>query len=125
MHKLYDLKEKLCYELEQYEGKENFSAADIDRIDDLTDIVKNLGKIIKMSEEEESYSSMADHSYRGGRYEGRYEGSYARGIRRDDMGRYSRADEDIIKELEHLADRATDRKTKQEIDRLVTKMEKM
>lgn len=123
MHRLTDLKDKLCYELEQFEAKDTFTASDIDRIDDLTDIVKNLGKIIKMYEEDETYSSMGGHSYRDGRYEGRYEGSYAR--RRDAMGRYSSADEDVVKELERLADRATDHKTKQEIDRLITKIEKM
>ena len=119
MHRLTDLKDKLCYELEQFEAKDTFTASDIDRIDDLTDIVKNLGKIIKMYEEDETYSSMGGHSYRD--YDVR--GSYAR--RRDAMGRYSSADEDVVKELERLADRATDHKTKQEIDRLITKIEKM
>lgn len=114
MHELYELKDKLLQELEEYGSKE-LSAGTLDVVDKLSHAVKNLCKIIEMKEDEE-YSGemgMSGGSYarggnrgggggsrgggssnRGGSYRGSYEGgSYARGrgrnARRDSMGRYS------------------------------------
>lgn len=118
MHELYELKEKLCKELEEYGGKEDMTAGSLEVIDKLAHAIKNIDKIIEMYDEGE-YSN-AGGSYRGGSYDdgmmggntgggsyarggrggnhggtyrGRYEGSYARGrgrnAKRDSMGRYS------------------------------------
>lgn len=116
MHEeLYELKEKLCEELEKY-GQQELTAGSLEVIDKLAHAVKNLHKIIEAAEEEEY--SMADGSYayarggnqggnRGGQGGGRsnrsYRGyaregggsyAYARGrgrnARRDSMGRYAR-----------------------------------
>lgn len=105
MHELYELKEKLMKELNEYASQE-MSAGSLEVIDKLSHAIKNICKIIESAEEEE-YSSRGSYmdggSYRysrergGNRYS--YEGgqggsrnSYARGrnARRDSMGRYSR-----------------------------------
>ena len=111
MHELYELKEKLMKELNEY-ASEEMSAGSLEVIDKLTHAIKNICKIIESAEDEE-YSERGNYSRegysrnysreRGGRYsrEGNrnsYEGgqgggrnSYARGrnARRDSMGRYS------------------------------------
>ena len=105
MHYMYDLKDLLCAELEDYaeKGKKSgkMSMGDLDSIHKLTDTVKNILKI-DMLEDESGYSE--DGAYMG---EGRIYGtsyddgmrrgngySYARGrgryAKRDSMGRYSR-----------------------------------
>lgn len=107
MHELYELKEKLMKELNEYAGQE-VTAGTLEAVDKLSHAIKNICKIIEAAEEEE-YSGRG--SYEGGSYEGgntgrRYSreggrryaydggqgGSYARGrnARRDSMGRYSR-----------------------------------
>ena len=102
MHELYELKEKLMKELNEY-GQKELSAGSLEVVDKLSHSIKNICKIIEAYEMEEEGQSMQDeqgggnrYSYdRGGRryaYEGN--GSYARGrtgnVRRDSMGRYSR-----------------------------------
>ena len=116
MHEIYELKEMLMKELEEYGRKRDMSTGTLEVVDKLAHTIKNLCKIIEVAEEEEegysgrggsyrggSYGSYArggrggqgggsnrGGSYRGGSYEG---GSYARGrgrnARRDSMGRYS------------------------------------
>ncbi len=107
MHYMEDLKDLLCAELEDYaeKGKKSgkMSMGDLDSIHKLTDTVKNILKI-DMLEDEAGYSedgaymgegriygtSYDDGMRRGGGY------SYARGrgryAKRDSMGRYSRDD---------------------------------
>ena len=106
MHYMHDLKDLLCAELEDYaeNGKKSgkMSMGDLESIHKLTDTVKNILKI-DMLEDESGYSE--DGAYMG---EGRIYGtsyddemrrggySYARGrgryAKRDSMGRYSRDD---------------------------------
>lgn len=105
MHELYELKEKLMRELEEYGAKE-LSAVTLQAVDTLAHAIKNLCKIIEAAEEEEY--SMAGGSYayarggdggrsnRGGGGSSNRGGSYAyargrgRNARRDSMGRYAR-----------------------------------
>ena len=66
MHELYELKEKLMRELEEY-GTKELSAGTLQAVDTLAHAIKNLCKIIEAAEEEEY--SMAGGSYayaRGG-----------------------------------------------------------
>lgn len=105
MHELYELKEKLMKELNEYASQE-MSAGSLEVIDKLSHAIKNICKIIEAYEEEEysgrgSYASgnMGGNRYsreRGGRYayDGGQGGSYARGrnVRRDSMGRYTSRD---------------------------------
>lgn len=153
MHKLM---EYICNELEELERKADkegkLSAAEIEYIDKLTHIKKNLLRAEEMWEDSE-YSMDGGSYARGGRsnrggnssrasrrsYEGgsnrsnAYEGgsyeSMARGrnARRDSMGRYSRGDESemMIQELRELMEEAPDDRTRQEFQRFITKMEQM
>lgn len=149
MHKLYELKDKLIKELGEYGSKEMTSGS-LDVIDKLAHAAKNVGKVIECCEEE-SYSN-AYYGYGGDSYYSdrsysddsmmshdssmayvRPDGSYrrdamshARGrtgnVRRDSMGRYSRASEDIKHELRELMEKATDEHTKSEIRKLMERM---
>lgn len=119
MHELYELKEKLCEELEKYGGQE-LTAGSLEVVDKLAHAIKNIDKIIEAKEEEEysmdggSYEGGGSYAYvRGGNQGGggnrgggrsnrsyrgyaREGGSYAyargrgRNARRDSMGRYAR-----------------------------------
>lgn len=134
MHGIYELKEMLCKELEEYGEKGELSAGALDIVDKLAHTVKNLDKIIESYEEEE-YSSRDPYyggnmSYRGSSYDG--ERSYARGhgrnARRDSMGRYSSVysrDTEMASKLRELMMDAPDERSRQEIQKLITKMETM
>ena len=129
MHELYDLKEMLCEELKSYSGKE-LSIGSLDTLDKLAHAIKNLDKIIEEYEEKE----MNYRSYEGGNgsYRDPYwngNNSYARGrsARRDSMGRYSRAaaNEDLVRELRGLIPDATSEQIRNEIQKLIDKVEGM
>ena len=118
MHKLEDLKEMLCEELEKYGEKKELTAGSLDVVDKLAHAVKNIDKII------EGY----DGGYSGKRYvrDGRsYRGSYAQ--RRDAMGRYSREDYSMAmaEDLRDLMKDAPDQQTKHEIKRIVDRLSQM
>jgi len=131
MHAIYDLKDLLCKELEEYGKKGDLTAGSLDVVDKLAHTIKNLDKIIETYEEEGEYSSRG--SYNGGSYNYRnsYHNSYRDGdmsYKRDSMGRYSRnysRDADMVERLRDLMNEAPDDRTRQEIQRLVTKMEQM
>lgn len=150
MHELYELKEKLCEELEKY-GQQELTAGSLEVIDKLAHAVKNLHKIIESAEEEEY--SMADGSYAyarggnqgGGRSNRSYRGyareggsyAYARGrgrnARRDSMGRYARNEgeysmaenEDMVQNLRMMMEEAPDEMTKREFQKFISKIEMM
>lgn len=83
MEKIYDLKEKLCEELEEYARKQDMGAGDLEVIHKLTDTIKNIDKIC-MLEEEGGYSE--EGSYGGGSYgDG---GSYGRGSSYANRGKH-------------------------------------
>lgn len=82
MHKMEELREMLCEELDKITKKGELSAGSLDVVDKLTHSIKSIDTIIAM--EDAGYSS-DDYSMRGN--------SYARGrgsnAKRDSMGRYS------------------------------------
>lgn len=97
MHEIYELKETLCKQLEEYGRKGELNAAILERVDMLAHAVKNLDKIIESYEEEGSaeYSNTDGGSYRGRSYRNMPRHvSRDRGtsMKRDSMGRYSRYD---------------------------------
>lgn len=130
MHKLYELKEKLIKELEEFSEK-GLSDSSLKSIDTLAHAAKNLGKVIETCEEE-GYSSSMDGYSRRDSYadEGinyvRPDGSYARGrgrgARRDSMGRYSSAEDDMVMQLEKLMHSAKDEHTKKELRKILERM---
>lgn len=136
MHKIYELKDKLCEELEEY-GDKKLDAGSLEVIDKLAHTIKNLDKIIEKYEDED-YSSAYDDGMMGGSYErdgnrdgNRYSSRYAmargrgRNARRDSMGRYSSDSIMMVEELRELMNDAPDERTKMEFKRFIEKMEQM
>ena len=115
MEKLYELKDRLCEELEEIARKPDMGPGDLELIHKLTDTIKNIGKI-EMLEEEGGYSQ-EDGQDGGGYGRGvsyaRGRGGYNRGgrnTRRDSRGRYSRDDgrSEMMEHLEMALDSASD-----------------
>lgn len=115
------------------------TAADADYIDRITHTLKSIKSVLKMEEEAEmddGYSERYSRGYDRGTYRGSYGdgNSYAMGrgrgryANRDSMGRYSRDDGysrggSMVDELRELMNMAPDEQTRQEMQRLVSKME--
>ena len=117
------VKEMLCEELETIAKKGELTAGSLDTVDKLTHAIKSIETIIAMNEyNDDGYSNR-------GSYENRNGNSYARygNVRRDNMGRYSRdeANEEIINRLHEVMNDAPNEQTKQEIRKLINKMEQM
>lgn len=110
MHELYDLKDKLMKELEEYGKGEELSAGSLEIVDKLTHTIKNLCKII----------DECDDGYSGRYYPHSYRRSYRGYSRRD--GRYSR-DNGMVEELRTLMEEAPDEHTRSEFQRFITKLE--
>lgn len=106
----------------------DLSGGDVEYLDKLTHTLKSIKTIIAMMDKE-GYSGY------DGRTSGRYnqDGYYSRGRsgRRDTMSRYPRRgysgadNSDMIDKLREMMDDAPDEKIRNEIQRLVTKMENM
>lgn len=144
MDAIYELKDMLCEELEEYGKKDKLDVGGLEIVDKLAHTIKNLDKIIE-SYEDEGYSE----AYYDGTYEGtgnmggnmggtsrryamrRYSGARGdgrgrgRNARRDSMGRYSRDGKMMAQELRDLMDDAPNDSIKMEIQRLVQKVENM
>ena len=145
MHKLYDLKEKLVRELEDYSQNGKYSKEDVELIKYLASAVDHICNIVADAEEEEyssamggTYNGMNTGSYNDGTYNrgGSYRysrNSYARGrgsnARRDSMGRYSSRgysrDDGMVSELRELMQDAPNEQVRQEFQRLIDKVEQM
>ena len=126
MHKLYDLKETLCKELEEYADKGKMSAGDLDVVDKLSHTIKNLDKIIEKYDENE-YSGMGGYSNRRDDYSRERDGYSRRNysMARDSRGRYSRDNQMMISELRELMADAPDEKTRMEFEKFISKVEMM
>lgn len=74
---MYDLKETLCANMEQYARKDNLTRNDLDTVHMLTDTIKNIDKITAMEEE--------GYSYGMGRWDAN--GSYSNGMPMRTSGR--------------------------------------
>lgn len=139
MYELYELKEKLCRELKQYNEKE-LTKETLDVIDKLSHATKNLDKIIEKYEEEEggSYNYGAyDGSYRNsnrGSNRGNYNNgsSYARGrgrnARRDNMGRYASDNgysrhSGVVEELREMMMDAPSEEIRREYEKVISRIE--
>ena len=141
MDELYKLKEMLSDELEAYGKKGDLSSGTLEVVDKLSHALKSITTIIAMEEaeggnSEAGYGGMYPRMYRDGygsynRY-GRGS-SYAgrRNARRDSNGRYSReygysgAVDEMVDQLNDMMQEAPNDQVKQDIQRLITKMEKM
>ena len=155
MDAVYELKDMLCEELEEYGKKDKLDVSGLEIVDKLAHTIKNLDKIIETYEEDDEYSG-----YYGGSYDGSYEGgnqggnmgggSYAKrysrerggrggsyamargdgrgrgsNARRDSMGRYSRDGRMMAQELRDLMEDAPNEHIKMEMKKLIQKVENM
>lgn len=67
---MYDLKEMLCTDLDQYARKGSLTRNDLDTVNVITETIKNISKITMMEEEGSSYGVgnwNANGSYSNGR----------------------------------------------------------
>lgn len=144
MHKLYELKEKLMNELEDYADNGKFSKDDVETIKYIASAVDH---ICNICEDVEGYSEAGDGMVMGGNYRGGGSyarggrgGSYARGGRGGNrggrrgganqygsyaMGGYSRASEELAMELRNLMKDAPNDQIRQEMQELVQTVEQM
>lgn len=117
MHKLYELKDKLINELEDYSENGKYSKEDVESIKYIASAVDHICNICNEAEGDE-YSMRGGMSYDGmgnGNYPRRYSRndgySMARGrmnAPRDSRGRYSGADgdvEDIKRDVQKLMEK--------------------
>lgn len=131
MHKLYELKDMLCEELEEYGSKGKLDVGSLDVVDKLAHAIKNIDKIIE-AKDEYSYANDGNMSmYDGGSYArgGRSRamgGSYARErnsyAKRDAMGRYSRDNNEFMMELRELIEDAPNDRIKQKMQSIISEM---
>ena len=119
MHKLYDLKDKLIGELEDYSENGKYSKEDVEAIKYMASAVDHICNICKDAEEEDDFSGRSYPDGMGGNYSRRYSRndgySMARGrmnAQRDSRGRYSGADGDV-------------EDIKRDVQKLMEKVEKM
>ena len=136
MHKLYELKEKLIKELEDYADNGKFSKDDVEAIKYTASAIDHICNIVEGEGGEYSEAMMpmdGRMSYNYGRSYARG-GSYARGRggRRGGAnqygsyaGGYSRAGEDIAEQLRDMMQDAPNDHIRTEIERLANKVEKM
>lgn len=136
MEYMYELKEKLCDELEEIARKPEMSAGDLETVHKLTDTIKNIDKI-GMLEETGEYSQAGDWemegrgSYnRGNSYANRgkhyVRGHYSRDGYNRDGRTYSRSDakEHMMMELEEAMNAASSDREREVIRRCVDQLEK-
>lgn len=96
------------------------SSGDLDNVEKLTHALASTKKIMAFMEDEDGYSGDYRDMYRGS-----YRGSYAR--KRDRMGRYSGergySRNDLADKMRELMADAPDDRTRQEMHRMVEKLE--
>ena len=108
-------------------AKNGISSGDLDIIDKLTHSLASVKKIMAFMEDEDGYSG----NWPDGSYRGMYRGSYGRGgsyaQKRDRMGRYSGergySRNDLADKMRELMMNAPDDRTRQEMQRMVDKLE--
>ena len=143
---LYEICETLNRDLEETNGKirqsnGKMTGSDLEYVDKLTHAIKSVKTTIAMMEAEDdggysgaygngmSYERGGRDGNRGGGGRSYRGGSYARGrtgnVRRDSMGRYSRAADDMTEKLEELMENAPNEQIRTEIQRLMNKVENM
>lgn len=99
------------------------SAGDVEYVDKLTHTLKSIKTTLAMMEAEDGYSNSMNGN--GGSYGRYYERSYRRGgnVRRDSYGRYSR-DDGMAEDLQDLMRKAPDEQTRQELKRIIDRLER-
>lgn len=134
MEYMYELKEKLCHELDEIARKPEMSAGDLETVHKLTDTIKNIDKIDML--EDGDYSRAGDWEARGNysRNDGNYNrGSsyanrgkhYVRGHYSRDGRMYSRAEakDEMMSHLDMMMDAASTDREREIIKRCMSQLE--
>lgn len=146
MHELYKLKETLCKELEEYGERTQLDKSSLEIVDTLAHALKNLDKVIESKEADEYSEAMSrTNMSRDGM------SNYSRGTIEDGMGhyhwpnytryserrsmeggrgnsyRYSRdySGNDMVDKLREMMDEVQDDGTRNDLRKLISKMERM
>lgn len=128
IHALYDIRDKLCEELDEIAKKPDLGAGDLDILHKLTDTIKNIDKIDML--EDGGYSRDDGYS-RGGDWRADMRGTYGRGssyARRGQhyvRGHYSRTDarERVRSQMEDMMRDADDDRTREAIRRCMAELD--
>ena len=127
---LHELCETLSDELKAVNEKirsagGKMSSGDLEVVDRLTHAIKSVKATIAMMEDDDGYSGHYPYYYTDGSNRGMMRGSYAR--RRDSRGRYSGergySRNDLADKMRELMADAPDDRTRQEMHRMVEKLE--
>lgn len=138
MEYMYELKDKLCKELDEIARKPEMGAGDLEIIHKLTDTIKNLDKIEMLEDGGYSQAGYRDggSSYnRGSSYANRgkhyVRGHYSRdgysNEGRGSRGGYSRHDakEAMMEQMEMLMDQADSEREREAIRRCMSQLEQV
>lgn len=138
MEYMYELKDKLCKELDEIARKPEMGAGDLEIIHKLTDTIKNLDKIEMLEDGGYSQAGYRDggSSYnRGSSYANRgkhyVRGHYSRdgysNEGRGSRGGYSRHDakEAMMEQMEMLMDQAGSEREREAIQRCMSQLEQV
>ena len=123
MHKLYDLKDRLIEEMEDYADRSNLSKEDVEVIKYMASAADHLCNILEKADMEDDYSmAMRGRYSRRGRGRSYESDGYSMTQRRDSMGRYSRAKEDFKMELQELINDAPNDKVREKMQNIMYEM---
>lgn len=138
MEYMYELKEKLCKELDEIARKPEMGAGDLEIIHKLTDTIKNIDKIDMLEDDGYSQAGYRDRgsSYnRGSSYANRgkhyVRGHYSRDgysmEGRGNRGGYSRHDakEAMMEQMEMLMEQAGSEREREAIRRCMSQLEQV
>lgn len=143
MHKIYDLKETLCRDLEEYGMKDKLDLSELEIVDTLAHAIKNIDRIIEVYEEQEYGEEASRMAYpwnimnRGGSYSdgrrmnynrySRGRGSYENNYRRPRNDGYSRAEQDMDAMINELKDMMQDlpSEKQREVQKFIQRIEQM
>ena len=135
MHKLYQLKDMLCEELEQFANDGKLTGSSLEMVDKLAHAAKNVAKIIEACEDEEysrdggnsnrSYgNSMRSRRYSSDGYY--YDDGMSTCRGRAANGRFvSRDASEMARKLREMIDDAPNDNMRSELQRLMEKVENM
>lgn len=130
----YDLKKKLCKELEEIADKRELSAGDLEVVDKLTHSIKSIVTIMAMDDSGYSYNDGYSGARRRdsmGRYaDGEYDDGYS-GRRYSDGGysgrRYSRDEgkSHMVQQFEKLMDDASSQEEREVLQSAINRLKNM
>lgn len=126
MKDMHKMKQLLCRELEEYDGRDKLTMSDLEIVHKITDTIKNIYKIEMFEEDDGGHSHRShrgEYSHNdGGRYSYNDESSYRRGRSYDSGRSYSDGMHQTISKLERMMEEA-DPKQKEIFQRFIGQLQ--